>query len=792
MTAPLEYEFKVIGRAVVEREIAALERRFIQSANRLNQEFNRLARNSGASGGNSGFTRTRDPVFGPGRREQLAQIRANERAAIKAANAQQRAEVNAIREKERAQVRAAREERRQVVNTDKSRQAIHNQRLREEKAQRNEALRSDREKQRAIDRQTRSQQSLARQRMQEEKSAYAAARSRAEFVKSTVGGGVGRVASAVGSVGRAGLAVAGLSAAAITASSISQAIELDEGSRRLSVAGRRAGQTGINPNELSKSFIRTGIATGVAPEKVMEGLRAYVTATGDLESGRRIQDIAATTAQGADANVVDVFKMSAAARQGLKIESDEDLKKVHAKWFEQGREGKFELRDFSTEGSEILQAASNLGVRGVKGAGQIGALAQIGMLGNGSASETTTSLRNLFLDVQDKADKIQAGKYFGGKKVDIYKGGDFRNGARDINEWLFDMISASEGNVGELGDAIGRRGIKTATPLANAYMTAAAESRAQSKAKGLSSTETAKQADIAGRGAMQQMWSRFNDIPADYSEVQRSASDSMKSFAVQMEIINSRLKDAISSQLFPILQQMIPQFAALVPHVARLVGAFVKLSSWLLDNPLKGLGIALAAAVTYEFAKAQIAKIITSGLTSVFQGIQTGGIGGGIGAITPQIGTGQTFGQAFGNALGPGLAIGTSVASGILATGIGKFELGENSMNAGGAALNAVRSAGVGDIEAVKAAIQEQKKRAASAHKMDLADEFLDTFGASNKAVEAKTQDSYLEEMVKKLDDLQAEAAKKQMEAAEALKKAADSVNGIKPNTSDKPSPIKP
>lgn len=780
MAAPLEYDFRVIGRAVVEREIASLEKRFIASAQRLNREFNKLATGGtgNARGGGSGGSRATG-VHLPGHREYIAQQRLNHRQ-----------ELRNIKEQERAAIKAVRAERQAQDNLNRSRQSIHNQRVREEKQTRAEHVKTNAIRQRDIDRQSRVQQSLARQRAGEERQARLATQSKVDFVKSTVGGGVGRVANLVGSVGRTGMAIAGIGAAGMAASSISQAISLDEGSRRLSIAGRREGQAGIDPALLSKEFIRTGIAHGTSPESVMEGVRAYVTATGDIKTAMANRAIFATTAQGGDASLPDIFKMGAAARQGLKIDKQADMKEAFATWFEQGREGKFELRDFATEGPEILQAAASMGYRGVKGARDIGTLANIGMIGNNSVAENSTALRNLFLDVRDKADGIQKGKYFGGKRIDIYKGGDFKNGLRDTKDWMFDMISTTGGDIGALGDVMQRRGIKMAQPLANEYMQAAQISREKSKAAGESKTVADVKANAAGNAAMGAMWDRFNKIPASFSEVERSAADAMKSFSVQIEILNTKLKEAIASQLFPEIVKLIPQLTALVPLVAKLVSGFLSLVSWLSDNPLKGIGIALAASIGLELVKARIGAVLATGLASILAGVQSGGIKGGLGAVLPTGGK-TTLAGAMG-AAGTGLAIGAAVAGTLYTGGIAKFEAGENSMAVGGSALQAVRGANTSDIKAVQEAIQEQRKRVNAAKNTDILDDTLGFFGASNKKVEANTQESYLSEMEKKLTDLQMQAAKETREAALAMKEAAVAQSGVRPNTGDGPSPIKP
>ena len=816
MPAPLEYDFRVIGRAIVEREIASLERRFIASAQRLNREMAKLG-GGGLGGGNSGRTfgggLGTDRKFKPDVHSFLAQQRANQRVIDKQSSVQQslakqrqREERNVAREASKT----LRDERRQVENLNRSRQSLHNQRIREERATRQEQAKTDTEKQRAIDRQSSVQQALARQRRSEARQSASGVAAKVEFVKSTVGGAVGRVAGAIGTVGKYGAAIAGLSAAGVAASSISQASSLDEGARRISIAGRREGQVGVDPASITKMVTNTAIARGLAPEQVMEGLRAYVTATGDIKSAIANKDIFATVAQGGEASFVDIAKMGAAARSGMKIESESDMKQAYATWFEQGREGKFELKDFATEGPEILQAAATAGMRGVKGARDIGTIANIGMLANNSSAENATALRNLFLDIQDKAGGIQKGKYFGGKKVDIYKGGDFKNGMRDANDWIFDLISASGGDIGALGDVMQRRGIKIATPLANAYNEASQAARV-----GLTGKAADVAGDKAGREAMQKIWDRFNKIPAHYGEVERSADDAMKSVSVQMEIINTRLNDVLASQLFPKLVSMLPEIEKLIPKIGELTASLVNLVSFIAEHPWSSLVTALSVSLLAEIAKAGIGAAITRALTAIISGASGAG-GGGLGGIGG-LGGGGALGKlpgAAGSAAGGTLAAAANIVArgaigGAVGAGIGGLINGEKGAETGGwigagtmagsylgpaGAFMGGALGGLGDqvtslyrevwgSESEDAKNAQAKAEAIKAGRLN----------PDGSAITSSKPYSYAEhaaeqERIEFHKQVEAEAAK----LAEAMKNASDKINAITPNRSDKPSPIKP
>ncbi len=834
MPAPLEYDFRVIGRAVVEREIAAIERRLIASAQRLNREFEKLAGGGGRRlpGGTVGGL-----GGGSGRFSDPAASLDRQRA---------RGLYSQFKAQERASAQAAREEQRRIDNLNKSRQSLHNQRMREEKQARTEANRTDAQKQRAIDKESNRRQALDRQRTKEETQRQrsidresnrrlaldrqrareeAAFRSsvatKADFVKSTVSSGVGRVASAVGSVGRAGLAIAGISAAGLAASSISQATTLDEGARRLVIAGRDPGEKGLDHEKLVRGFVQTGIATGVSPESVLSGVREYVAKTGDLKTALAMQNTFATTAQGGDADVKDIFSMGAAMGQSLKIKDPEQIKEAFAIFSQQGKKGKFELKDVATEGAELLTAAGTYGMTGVQGARDIGAFAQIAMLGNNSKSEATTSLMNMFAEVAAKADKLQAGELFKGKKIQVYKNGDPTAGYGNMIDTVSNIVAASGGNQGLLDDVFNKRSIKTARVLSNAYSEA-------SRAAG-----GGEKGDKAGREAVSGLFSKFRDLPASYESVQQDASDAMKSFSVQMEIINTKLKDIMASQLFPEIVKLLPQIEQLVPMVGNLTKEFIKLVSFVSNNPWTALVTALSTSLLLEIGKAALGSVVSKALASVIAAAAGGGIGaGGVVTAGQVLASGASAGGAgsaataatAAAAAGAGLtkasflatagkALGRGAIGAGVGYGLGQLIGGDNGGSTGawiggGAGLGsmlgpvgALAGASLGFLgdqatslysevwgsksdkamnEAAKAqALAEGRSTVmTNGHSQEYWDR-VET-GRSLRGIDEPTDVSEQKSVVQELGN-----------AASALKDAAADLKGANPNRSDKPTPIK-
>jgi hypothetical protein len=160
------------------------------------------------------------------------------------------------------------------------------------------------------------------------------------------------------------------------------------------------------------------------------------------------------------------------------------------------------------------------------------------------------------------------------------------------------------------------------------------------------------------------MLDKASNVPASYSEVMRDAGDAMRSTSVQLTILNSKLSDAIGTQLLPEITKLIPQISALVPEVAKVVKGMVELGGWLAKNPLEGLGAALTLSIAYEIAKAKLGDVLAAGLARVFAGAPVAGVPlvGGAGGV---VGTGGRLATYGGRALGGvmGGAIGYSVGA---------------------------------------------------------------------------------------------------------------------------------
>lgn len=792
--ALLQYQFDVIGMNKVNAALATMERRFAQHEARINR-----ATGSSRSG-------LRAPTSSP----------ATSSSRASSINQEARAQLSIARLREREERRAAGERQREINRQISSQAALGRQRLREENAVVRAERASSREKQRTVDQVSRSQAALARQRRVEEAQQHREAQrtlsARERFVNSTVGRGSGRVLGGLSGVGRMGAAMVGIGGAAIAASSVAQAVSLDESARRLSIQGRAVGEEGLRPDDIRRQFTRVGLQYGINPEEVASGASAYSAETGDVAGALANSSTFAAVTQASGASMTDIATAAAHFRK-LGITSVDDMRASLALLTQQGKKGSFELKNMASEFPEVTAQAATFGIRGVEGLKQVGGLMQIAKTATGSGSEASTAVQTMFRQLAADSTNIQSGDAFEGRKVDVFEGGDTKGKLRDFRDILGDILVASRGDVPQLQKVFDVRGIKAINPMVSKFR----ETRVAAKLGGASE----KEANEKGREAALGVLDQAANVSSDFGEIQRDAADAMKATSVQLELLNTKLKDAFASSLLPALNAIIPELVAMVPAVSALLRVFVDLVSWLGANPLKGIGIAIVASIAYELGKARLGLMVGGIIKTLMSGgrsgggfatgtLGTGGMTGGVGGAAKAGGRffGKPTGAAMGAAGATGIIAGLGVAAAIYGGGVLDYETREGSMIAQGQTLNQVRGmSSIADVGAAREAVNAQRRKVSELGRTGITDDISEGVyhmfggGPTAREVELNTAKSMLAEMeqrftaldkLKDLADKLSAAGVSQETAAKQLSEAAVKLGLVKPNRGDGPSsPVK-
>lgn len=731
--ALLEYDFSAVGMANIDKALTSLERRFAQHNQRVNAMLGTRSTGGGAA------------------------ARAGGPSAASAANAATRASMAQIRTTERERIASEKRVERARIASERTIGREQEKQAKYWAAARQKAAETRRHEQQQF------------------------AASRADFVKSTVGKGFGRVMNGARAVGTAGLALTGIGGAALAGASISQALTLDEKSRRLAISGRGAGEADMySPKTLQRRATQTGIETGMRPEDILDASQAFVGKTGDIKSAIENQKVFATVAQATGASLSDVALTAADLSQKFDIKGAKEMGDALAVLAFQGKKGAFELKDMAETFPELSAAAQRIGMKGVGGMKTLGGLAQIARQSTGSGAEASTALQMALTQLTTKSGQLHSGAALGGRTVDVFEGGDPTKKARDVPTVLAEIISRSHGNQEELAKLFDVRGIRAMSPLVTQYQKASDETKG-----------TSAQKEAAGKNAVLAYINDAANASGSFADVQKDANDAAKSTNIQFEILSTQLKGVVAAELFPYLVELAKELPRVIGPVRSVTHAIVAIAEALLDHPLYGLGMILAAAIGAEVLKARLGEVFTSALEKMTGVSTNGGTAAAPGKVGGMLG-----------AAGMGAAIGITLATAIFTAGVVNFENAEVNMKTAGDKLNQVREAGLGDVDMVRKQVQEQTKRVVELENPSLGGQAanLISFGATTDQVQIKTQQSFLDEMVNKLHALESlnglaekltAAGVSQQDAAKQLQEAATKLGVKMPNTGNAPSPVK-
>lgn len=637
-----------------------------------------------------------------------------------------------------------------------------------------------------------------RKRDQAERKSLAAARreneARVRFAHSTFGRSADRVFGTARAVGTMGAAMVGIGGAGLAASALAGATKSEDRARRLVIAGRAPGGEGaMSVDQVRRQVNAAGIAHGLSPEDVMAGPEKFVEKTGDLAGAMRFLDTFAATAQAANSSMEDVASVGAEMAKKFNIKTAEDMQQAFANLIFQGKKNSFVLKDMAPLLTGIMASMKGqAGLQGVGGMKVVGGLMQMAKEGTGSPEEAATALENVMKQLVSKSKEIQQGKF--GSSVKIFEGGNARNPMRDLMQIIPELVQSTKGDITKLNDIFEIRGSRAFNPITGAYRTA------YSGAKG-----TEKEREAAGLKAAKESLAYFVETPgAKWEEVKKDEAEAVKSVSVQMEVLATQMKEAVASELFPEFIKLAPTLKQLVPVVATATKVFGEVVKFFLAHPLSGIGAVIAGQIAADLAKAKIGSIARAGVKAIAEEMSAGG--GGFGGLrsraTPTF-TGLGFSKDSGataagalGAAGIGALLGGGLALSIVSSGVVNLAAAEVNMTEAGKGVNAVRDAGLGDIDAVREEVRAQRKRVNDLKPGSRGEQMWDWMTGGSKATELKTQQAFLDEEETKLGKLEElnDAAEKlkaagtaQEEANKKLAALADKI-GIKVNRSDGPS----
>lgn len=567
----LSYDIAVVGAANVDRALSGIERRFVQH----NARVERIAgkppgRGSAAGPGAGASVVAREGVAAE--RKILAE---RERAERYVARLRQRHQLDAQRQEERAAKSSAREQERSVrhIESIKRRHFAERDRLDARDSERN-------------------------------------MRQRQRFAERTTGTIGGSVRSTLGGVGRAvggALAIGGGFAAA---DAVNRNLDLGRRQRQLTIQSAAVGgENPITPRDVQSRVESIATERGIDREDLTGALETVVQKTGNLAEGMKNLEQFAVLGQAFNATTADMAGAAAVLGEKFGLTGDE-LADTLATLGAQGRKAAFEFKDMASLVERLAAAGQRFNFTGKEGVETLGGFTQIARGATGSSEQAATAVEATIRQLIAKAPEIQSGKAFG-EKVQVFEGGDPTKAARPFTEVVEDVIASSGGDQTKLQKVFGDEGIRGISPLMTAF------SKANREAGG------GKAGEIAGRAAIQAMFSEAIEASGTYADAQTDAAKVLEDDSTKLKMASEKISVALGG-LSPIVVRLAESIAQNEKEIAASAEAAGKVAQFLIANPFTGIGAIVAAKVTADVAAAGIGNAVSKALTTA---MATAGIG---------------------------------------------------------------------------------------------------------------------------------------------------------------------
>jgi hypothetical protein len=413
-------------------------------------------------------------------------------------------------------------------------------------------------------------------------------------------------------------------------------------------AGTRASEAGV-----AADINRVGGKFGVKQETLTSGLQTFVGKTGELQTGRDMLEMLAATAKATGADFDDVAGAAAAIANKLGDVPDKAkaVNSVMMALAGQGKVGAVEIKDLATQMEKLTSMstkfAGNKEMMKLVGSESGANIAMLGVFAQaarrtekGTAAQATQASMAFIRDLT--GDSV-------GKRLAIAHISRFTDSThqklRDPQEIIKDILSYTKGDVGKLSHVMPNQNSRA---VVNSFVDPYMAASNAAKAGGA----TAKQADMAGRAAVDAAMKELKDATLSDKAQQEALGKAMETTATKAEQFQQRL-DKLTGDLG---EKLVPKLLELVEPTGALVTNFTKITSWAAENPLKAVFAALGGAVVWSAAKealrAGVEKYLVGALAktlgpwgasnTVLGGGGAGGLGGGaggaIGALTAFVG----------------------------------------------------------------------------------------------------------------------------------------------------------
>lgn len=497
--------------------------------------------------------------------------------------------------------------------------------------------RAARERQTAIDRQVRSQTALDRQRRQEQARTRRDDRA-AETAFARRGAYHSVIRYSPGALHRGSRVAHDLLRGAGVDFSLSESVrrnvDFQSGITRLQNQASFSGQD-VSREALSTTVKGAADTYGLSRADTSGALDSFVTKTGDTQLGMQILQrvTARAAATGGDASAYMAAAGEAAGQLGDVKDKAGALLNVLDQWIVQGAKGSVEMKDLSSQAARLAAPAGRFEGDVTQRMGELGALAQLAKKSGGAstASEATNAVAR-FADQLRTPQRVKQFKALGIETFSDTEKGQLRNPFAVIEESLVktqgDPMALKKLFASSIGD-------KPVMALATTF----------NKAGG----------GEAGIGAVRAQLAGFMDTKNIEGKIKAANERRDADPAVRAQKFMATLDDVTAKMMSSVL----PSLERAGPSAIKVAEWLGKAAAWSAENPLKAVGVALAASVARAGIESGIRAAMEANVRMWFDSLRSAGGG-------PAVGGGG----------GPGGA-----------SGLGKFLLQAQSVVVAGAAV---------------------------------------------------------------------------------------------------------
>lgn len=429
---------------------------------------------------------------------------------------------------------------------------------------------------------------------------------------------------AVRGAGRLGLDIArGAGVDLSLGGMIGKSVGMQQEAADLSNASYNTGVKGsekrVDPAAIIAQAREVGDLAAIDPSEAIEGLRAFVSKTGDLRAGRDLLADMAKLAKATGGSLADYTDAAGDVANGLgdvdnKGEKVAAIMRVFAG---QGKAGAVEVRHLASQMAKVNAAAGQFGGDPAKNFAMMGALLQVTRAKGGASSATSaatalTTFTNLF----SKGARRNAFKKEG---VDIE---DKQGALLSPEQIIINALKATGGDNERMGKLF-------------------ADAKARTVTRGFEKTYRDAGGGDAGIDAVKAEFDKYKNLIASTGEIEESLAKAKATEASKIQLFNNQLSKVAEQ----VAGRVLPQLEKLGPTIIDAVDGLGKLVAWAAENP----GKAIAAALTVSIARAGLETVIRSGIENLIKGAAGGGTtgySGGKGGIGAGLGVLGNLGAA--------------------------------------------------------------------------------------------------------------------------------------------------